>query len=89
MFLREFSFSTLRRDVIFEWIELNLCETFLSITGYYFFFISFLRIFICLMIFIIRISLINLTVRVPRRAALEALVIWVILAALFPPPVIY
>ena len=89
MCLREFNFSIFLRDVSLEWIELNLCDIFFGITGSSFFDKSLVSIFICFMILIIRINRINLTVLVPRRAALEALVIWVIFAAFFPPPDIY
>ena len=51
------------------------CDIFFGITGSSFFDKSLVSIFICFMILIIRINRINLTVLVPRRAALEALVI--------------
>lgn len=83
------SLSTFLSEDSFEWMDEILWDIFLGWVSVWFFAKSLASNFICFKIFIILTSLINLTVLVPSLAAREALEICEILAALFPPPVMY
>jgi hypothetical protein len=73
MCLKEFNFSILRKEASLEWIDESLCDNFLGAYSTSALFKVLEKTFICLIILIILISLINRTVLVPNLAAREAL----------------